>query len=193
MKLNKGRNSVLVLLGISLITNASCNGNVRHSIGINNQSPDAFKVISAPPLTVPPDFSLRPPVDGAKPLQSFNASSQAKKAIFSANKEKEIKASNGEKSFLKKANADAINSNITTEIDNEYQEQNRKEKKKTWFGRLFDWINPSKDDSNEVINAIQEKQRIETTQAAGQTVTGKDAKVLKKTNGGGLLNPLIGK
>ena len=43
-------------------------GGVRQSLGLVRTSPDEFAVVAKPPLVLPPDFGLRPPVPGAPPL-----------------------------------------------------------------------------------------------------------------------------
>lgn len=46
---------------------AGCGG-VRQTLGLVRTSPDEFAVVAKPPLVLPPDFGLRPPVPGAPPL-----------------------------------------------------------------------------------------------------------------------------
>lgn len=44
---------------------AACdNSSVRDTLGLSRKAPDEFRVVSRPPLSVPPEFNLRPP---AKP------------------------------------------------------------------------------------------------------------------------------
>lgn len=50
--------------------------------GARNGAPNEFAVGRAPPLTIPPDFSLRPPKPGAPRPQEASASSQALAAMF---------------------------------------------------------------------------------------------------------------
>lgn len=71
------RNSALVLL-VFLI--AACEGgssSVRNTLGLNRAAPDEFKVVSRPPLSVPPGFGLRPPEPGAPPRGVAPAEEQA--------------------------------------------------------------------------------------------------------------------
>ncbi|MFZ4125165.1 MAG: DUF3035 domain-containing protein [Rickettsiales bacterium] len=44
---------------------AACEGNeVREAVGLTREAPDEFVVVSRPPLSVPPDFELKPPRPG---------------------------------------------------------------------------------------------------------------------------------
>jgi hypothetical protein len=57
---------------------------LRRSIGLEKTSPDEFAVESRAPLTIPPDFELRPPSPGAPRPQEKAANQQAKQAIEQA-------------------------------------------------------------------------------------------------------------
>jgi hypothetical protein len=51
---------------VSLFTLAACDGGeVKETLGLNRESPDEFVVVSRPPLSVPPEFTLIPPEPGA--------------------------------------------------------------------------------------------------------------------------------
>jgi hypothetical protein len=73
--------SALCLAGTSLI--AGC-GDFKKSIGLESTLPDEFAVESRAPLTIPPDFELRPPSPGAPRPQEKASNQQAKQAIEQA-------------------------------------------------------------------------------------------------------------
>jgi hypothetical protein len=56
----------------------------KRMVGIEKTSPDEFAVESRAPLTIPPDFDLRPPVPGAGRPQETSAANKAKTAIDNA-------------------------------------------------------------------------------------------------------------
>ena len=57
----------LVLLGLLALTPAlSGCGEVRGALGYDKQAPDEFAVVARAPLSVPPNFQLRPPKPGAE-------------------------------------------------------------------------------------------------------------------------------
>ncbi len=69
------KNVVLITASLPLLV-ACGSGSARDSLGLRRSSPDEFKVISNQPLSVPPDFALRPPVEGsAKALASTQSDS----------------------------------------------------------------------------------------------------------------------
>jgi len=53
-------------------------------VGIDAISPDEFAVESRAPLTIPPDFDLRPPQPGAARPQEATAAERARKVIDAA-------------------------------------------------------------------------------------------------------------
>jgi DUF3035 family protein len=71
---------ILCLLSISV---SGCS-NFKQMIGIERTSPDEFAVESRAPLTVPPDFDLRPPAPGASRPQEVSAANKAQTAIDNA-------------------------------------------------------------------------------------------------------------
>ena len=57
---------------------------LRRAIGMDRVGPDEFAVESRAPLTIPPDFELRPPQPGAPRPQEVTAAEKARKVIDTA-------------------------------------------------------------------------------------------------------------
>lgn len=69
---------ILLLLPLAL---SAC-GTVSETLGLDPQSgPDEFDVATAPPLAIPPDFTLRPPEPGAPRPQAVNPQTTAKELL----------------------------------------------------------------------------------------------------------------
>jgi len=73
--------STLYLAGASLIAGCS---DFKKSVGLEPTLPDEFAVESRAPLTIPPEFELRPPQPGASRPQEKSADQQAKQLIEQA-------------------------------------------------------------------------------------------------------------
>ena len=71
----------LLVAGSLMLALAACGG-FREQLGLTKQSPDEFRVVSRAPLTVPPDFSLRPPEPGAPRPQEGTSAQQAERAVL---------------------------------------------------------------------------------------------------------------
>ena len=70
----------LGLACLALLT--ACSGNsVRNTLGLGRSAPDEFSVVSRPPLSVPPEFELRPPRAGEAP-QVTTAEEQARRQLL---------------------------------------------------------------------------------------------------------------
>jgi hypothetical protein len=70
-------------LASSILLLAGCN-DFRQAIGMDRVGPDEFAVESRAPLTIPPDYDLRPPQAGAARPQEVSAAEKARKAIDTA-------------------------------------------------------------------------------------------------------------
>src|SRR5215475_6948982 len=73
--------SALCLVGSSLIAGCS---EFKKTVGLEPTLPDEFAVESRAPLTIPPDFELRPPSPGAPRPQEKASNQQAKQVIETA-------------------------------------------------------------------------------------------------------------
>ena len=73
------RSYFLMLLPLLLV--ACEGGSVRESLGLTREAPDEFTVVSRPPLSVPPDFELRPPRPGEAP-RGVSAEDRARAALL---------------------------------------------------------------------------------------------------------------
>ena len=73
--------AVLCLIGAAAV--GGC-GEFKSAIGITHNSPDEFAVESRAPLSVPPEFNLRPPEPGAPRPQETPADKLARNALDSA-------------------------------------------------------------------------------------------------------------
>ena len=69
-----------LVLGLTL---PGC-ADLRQAIGIDRVGPDEFAVESRAPLTIPPEFDLRPPTPGAPRPQDVTSAEKARKAIETA-------------------------------------------------------------------------------------------------------------
>jgi len=62
---------------------SGCTG-FRQAIGLDRTGPDEFAVESRAPLTIPPDFDLRPPQPGAPRPQEASAATKAQGIVDTA-------------------------------------------------------------------------------------------------------------
>jgi hypothetical protein len=65
-----------VLLGLS-----GCSSDLTRTFGLTRDTPDEFRVTTRAPLSMPPDFTLRPPQPGATRPQEMSARRAAESAL----------------------------------------------------------------------------------------------------------------
>ena len=115
-------------LPIALAMGLSACSNARESLGLTKTSPDEFRVVSRAPLTVPPDFTLRPPDPGAPRPQVGTPTDQARTAVtgvgyqdFQEHGRKDTGGaySLGEQALLTAVGADEADPNIRQVVDQE--------------------------------------------------------------------------
>lgn len=80
------RGALFVFAYICSVSSLSLSGctDLKRSIGLEKTSPDEFAVESRAPLTMPPDFDLRPPQPGAARPQEKSSDQQARQLIEQA-------------------------------------------------------------------------------------------------------------
>src|SRR5215813_12221714 len=118
-------------VGLAMLALSGCGNDVRQALGMTKQSPDEFQVVAHAPLTMPPDYNLRPPQPGAPRPQEGTAAEQAQTALYagsgnsllpaeaSADPSAEAAQSSGEMALLQNAGASGIDPGIRQQIDAE--------------------------------------------------------------------------
>jgi len=114
--MNKGMTVLAVLAAASAATGCA---SVNRSLGAARSAPDEFRVVTQAPLTLPPDYSLRPPRPGETRPEELQPSQEARAVLFG--QEIARGASQGERSLVASAGAEAVDPTIRDTIDYESQ------------------------------------------------------------------------
>src|SRR5687767_10455914 len=79
-----GRPGRLALSAIMLVAGLAASGcdNARKAMGFDKNTPDEFKIVNRAPLSLPPDYALRPPQPGASRPQEQTVPEQARQALI---------------------------------------------------------------------------------------------------------------
>ena len=72
----------LTVCGISLALLLGACESVKEQLSLNKTSPDEFAVVTSAPLSLPPDYKLRPPDPGAPRPQGISVQERVKAALF---------------------------------------------------------------------------------------------------------------
>lgn len=162
------------LIAAMVLALSACEG-VKKQLGFTKQSPDEFKVVSRAPLTLPPDYNLRPPEPGIPRPQEGTTSQQAKNAIFrlqpeAGTLEPKIESDDrslAELSLLKAAGAGQADPNIRRIIDAETLRLNAEGD--DFLEALVFWRDPQA--PGEIVDASEEAKRLRENAALGKPVT----------------------
>jgi len=142
------------ILFFSFVIINGCSG-VKEKIGLIKKAPDEFQVYENKPLTLPPNFDLRPPVDG----NIENQEESSEKLIFSEDNEKDESLSLSDEILLISVGEKDSDKNIRKIIN---EENSIQEVEKSLLDKILDFDLifevQDKEESHE-INA--EKERID--------------------------------
>ncbi len=158
---------------------AGCGG-VGKSLGFGKQSPDEFAVVRNAPLTLPPDYTLRPPRPGAQRPQEETLRQQAENTVFNRESETDGASSRpeseGEYALLRQADALETNPNIKREINEEFTIY--AQEGEGFFESLLFWR--ADEPLGESINAGEEAQRLNENAALGLPPNTGDTPVIER-------------
>ena len=96
------------------------------AFGLAKVTPDEFRVVTKAPLTLPPDYSLRPPAPGEPRPQELQPESAARQALV-GQRAGDVR-SDGEKLFVTKAGADHADPLVRYVVDDEFGNLAHKDK-----------------------------------------------------------------
>lgn len=157
----------------------------KQALGQNKEGPDEFAVFQRAPLSLPPDYNLRPPKPGSERPQALNPREKAMEAI-TARRNSQIEPVNNEKTFsglsrgeiaiLKLTGAEKADPSIRGKIREENKILAIKDIKFT--DKIAFWQSPAK--FGVVVNAPIEAKRIRERQALGKPLNAGDIPIIKR-------------
>lgn len=167
-----------MLLATAVLSLGACD-TMKRELGMGRHSPDEFAVVKRAPLSLPPDYALRPPSTDYLPPAS--ESTQQARTVLMGEKTTTTKAGGAETAFLEKAGAYDSDPAIRAQInrDNGFIAlQNR-----TVADRLIFWeeSNVKPDDvPASVVDAKAEAERLQKNKAEGNAVNTGQVPVIEK-------------
>lgn len=173
-----------LLYAASLLLVAACSDTtVKETLGLDKRAPDEFRVVSRPPLSVPPQFDLRPP--GIEGVNTPSATRDKAQSLILGNDlaaKPTGASSTAESMFLQKAGAAQADPNVKKELAEKKIDEQIKKEEQGWWDRVTT-LPGSKEP---VVKADDESERLKKNKEEGKPVTeGKTPET-----GGGTLSPL---
>ncbi len=191
--MNRNKLLIAVLAAALPVLAGGCTS-VKEQLGLTKQSPDEFKVVSRAPLSLPPDYNLRPPTPGAPRPQEGTTRDQAAAAVFGypgvglqpdqippvGEGEAESAQSSGESALLQSAGAGGVDPNIRSLVDSETAADAADSE--TLADTLVFWRDP--EPYGDVVDAEAEQKRLQENAALGQPVTTGDTPIIVRKKRG---------
>jgi hypothetical protein len=201
----KSKISIIAVLALAPVLLTGCDS-VSTLMG-GKSSPDEFSVYSRAPLSIPPEFKLRPPSPGAARPQEVEPREQAEKIIWG--KDQQVSAGNflsrsgnqrggnvqrstqplspGEKALVVQSGADKADPEIRAIVNRESVVPIAGSK--TIANKVLFWRDAKKEVS--IIDPGKENKRIRDKQAAGKPITSEGVPVIDQEIDRGFLDKLL--
>jgi hypothetical protein len=155
-----------LLLGCSLIVLGGCSGDkLARTFGLVRDAPDEYTVTTRAPLSMPPDYNLRPPRPGAPRPQEQSERQQAQEALVpqtALDAPNQGGASAGQAALMQEAGP-AAPSDIRRKID---QDAKYGADDESFIDKVLYWRKPDTDHAQ--VDAQKESARLRQNAALGQ-------------------------
>ncbi|MBV9734781.1 MAG: DUF3035 domain-containing protein [Acidisphaera sp.] len=181
-----GRVRTTLALGCAL-TLAGCGGDPMRTFGLSRDAPDEFQVTTRAPLSMPPDFNLRPPTPGAPRPQEQSERRQAEAALApQLELSGTASADSPGQDALVAAAGPAAPGDIRQRVDREASLDRPGE---SFTDRLMFW-KPAPLPGT-VVDPTREAQRLRENAALGRSVEAGDTPIIQRKSGGGFLGNIF--
>lgn len=163
-------------------------------LGFEKAGPDEFSVVKRAPLTIPPDFGLRPPKPGAPRPQEVSAQSEAKNSLIPRQERRQTAAraessalsegrSTGEVALLKESGALGVDPSIRQTINRESVGAVTG-KEDGLIDKLLFWQQSDKTETGPketvIIDAKSEARRLRENEALGKAANSGSTPVIRR-------------
>lgn len=176
------RLGLVVLAAAPLLAGCS---DVRRTFGFDRTVPDEFAVVSRAPLTVPPDYELRPPRPGAPRPQDGLARERAASVLFDPGTEtafttrpdgQVVALTQGQTVLLARAGADEADPDIRRVVEEETTALVAADE--GFVDSLLFW--QDREQPGTVIDAPAESRRLQSNQALGRPLNEGDVPIIER-------------
>lgn len=176
--------SVALLAGVSAVS--ACSTDTGKILGLEKNKPDEFAVVSRAPLTLPPDYGLRPPDPEGQRNQDLKPSQDAQRAVFGDDVvQRRIDAeakltrsgtTKGEIALLNRTGAIDADPTIRRRVDEESAALAAEQD--SFVDDLVFWR--SKEKPGDIVDTAEETRRIQSNEALGKPIDDGQTPIIKR-------------
>jgi len=149
---------------------AACGTDVQEKLGLKRKAPDEFAVVKHAPLSMPPDYQLRPPRPGAPRPQEQTTSEQARQTVFRSKEQSKLATkTDGESVLVQQAGGNVADPNIRAKVDSETSRLH--DRNKPVAEKLLGIGGDNDEPSATVVDAEAEAARLKKNAEEGKPVT----------------------
>ncbi|MES2835801.1 MAG: DUF3035 domain-containing protein [Pseudomonadota bacterium] len=159
--------AVLTLVAASTLSLGACAG-MRESIGLTKVTPDEFLTVSTAPLSIPPEYGLRPPAPGQPRAEDLAPEAAARQILLG--QRQAVTRTEGEQALVVAAGADRADPLARYVIDREVGDLAHKDP--SWADRIMFWRNDDASTQTPAVVTTAEGDVPVDAQAEYQRLTG---------------------
>jgi Protein of unknown function (DUF3035) len=152
---------------------------IQNSLGGGKVAPDEFRVVTRAPLTLPPDYSLRPPRPGEPRPQELEPDAEARAALFGV--DVATNASAGERALVTGAGAEATDATIREQLD--FESQSILHRSESFANRILNFRG-SAEEAASPLNAEAEQARLAELESIRRATGGGEVLIQRNAPGG---------
>ena len=156
-----------------------CSNTTKEALGLTKRSPDEFEVVSNAPLSMPPDYNLRPPAPGSPRPQEGTARDQAQLPEIGVGEASSAQSA-GEASLLQSVGMAGVDPNIRQVVDAETSEDEADSQQ--LVDSIVFWRKP--EPYGTVVDPTEEQKRLQENAALGNAPTQGDVPIIERKKKG---------
>ena len=180
------RRTIGIALMASLAITLSACESAKKVLSRPKDAPDEFVIYQRPPLSLPPEFSLRPPSPGSDGPQAITPTDQARAALLQQSPklrgevQRDPNLSDGLNAIMAKTGASAADPSIREVVNAETSLLSKEDQRLA--DKMIFWVD-DKPYEGTIVDAEKEQQRIRENQALGKPITEGETPQVKKARG----------
>jgi hypothetical protein len=171
---------VIPPLTVAVLLSGCSGDSLTRTFGLTRDAPDEFTVVTRAPLSMPPDFSMRPPLPGAPRPQDETSRSKAESALVpeAALGGSPVGVTPGQVALVRDAGGTTA-PDIRQRVDQEARVATNND---SFVDKVLYW---RKDDSQKaVVDPAAETKRLQQNSALGQSPVAGDTPIIKDKKSG---------
>jgi hypothetical protein len=157
--------STILICGFSVLALSACSQGQKEQLGLVKQAPDEFAVVTRAPLSVPPEYTIRPPRPGAQRPMEQSMQQQARQTLFGVEDVRPEEKEAVSEGFMERIGTAEADSNIRERLESEnetYVRENKPVAEKLLFWRDDDVVR------GDILDAKEEHERLNEQSSEGE-------------------------